>query len=630
MNRFAKVLTRATGKICVPNDVKRRAVADWKAGSRTAAQITQALGIQKSTLTKWAQKVEAKVELRDSAGRPPIFEQEDVKIIQKILTENWQKSDNKFSSQYKPDIIKIRNERDRARGHGGLYEDVSRRTIYNMEQNGWFKVGGATQPKTDARAREEASLRNFVSLATAVEAVSTKIDPHLHFNMDATQISVDDAASGGNMWHSKPIEDMSKLSTRGHGKTPFGIKYFCLGSAAGMIANPVLVVACPSMKAEEMAPFKVPGLSGSNQSGSFGWLVCMQTRQPNAKFMDWITEKVIIPFVEEQRDNFELYFDGDKSKPMPALMHLDGEEIQMQIFDSERLRGMLLAANIQVIKGSASTTAKTQALDVGFTFALLKKAVKYSGLVYTDGSAFEKILRRILTELGMDGGMRTKAVHALQKATLALKEIMNIKVIKKGFKMVGLHPYNRALILKRCTVPPTATDMDAIEAGMETLVREFRDIGHNLESTFDMLNIRPDTIFDRRSNPKDKRAIQSERCVYMSHDATFDRRLTWLAEHPRDGKGTKAKRGRKSTKVKAGPKAKKMRVEERDEMEEDSSVIEEVEEEETATIFDEEGEEEVEGEEDYVDYDHDEPVKDLYEGRGREKRAAQPNKWFFF
>lgn len=622
--------TRATSRVFTPNEQKLRAVADWQAKKRTSTQICSALRIDKATLTKWKNRIERKVELRDSVGRPPIFESEDVEKFKQILTANGQKSEDKYSSQYKPDILRIRNERDRARGHGGLHEDVSRRTMYNMEKSGAFKVGGATQPKTEARAREGASLRNYVSLATAMEAVGKNIDPHLHFNMDATGFAVEDAKHGGNVWHLKDPDDESKISVGGHGKLPFGIKYFCLGSAAGFIANPILVVACPSMKAHEMAPYKVAGLAGTNQSGSFGWLVCMQTRQPNAKFMDWLVEHLIVPFVNEQRDNYELFFDGDRSKSKPALMHLDGEEIQMQIFDSERLRGLFQAANIHVIKGSASTTHKTQALDVGFTFALLKKAVKYSGLVCKDGTAFAQILIRILTERGLVGGVRTTAVHALQKVSLALKEVMSIKVIKKGFKSVGLHPYSRELILKRCTVPPTAADMDAVEVGMESLVREFRETGHNLESTFDALKIRPDTIFDKRTAPKDKRAIQSERCVYMSHDETFDRRLTWLAEHPRAGGGGKAKRGRNSTKAKAAPKAKKARVVVPEEVEEDLSVMEEVEEEETASIVDEMGEEEVEEDEENVDYDHDEPAKDLYAGRAEGARALKRNSWFGF
>ena len=630
MNRLIAHATRATSRGFVSKEEKQRAVEDWKLGKRTALQICAALDINKGTLTRWGQTIERGKELRESAGRPPIFEEEDIQKFKQILVENGQKANNKHSSQYIPDILRIRNERERMRGHGGLHEDVSRRTIYIMEHSGMFHVGGATQPKTEARAREEASLRNYVSLLVAMKAVNEKIDSHLHFNMDATGFAVEDAKHGGNVWHLKNENDMSKISVGGHGKLPFGVKYFCLGNAAGFIAEPVLIIAVPSMKEDEMAPYHVAGLSGSNQAGSKGWLVCMKTRQPNRKFMDWLVEKLIIPFVHQHRLDYELFFDGDPNKPMPSVMTLDGEEIQMQVFDSERLRGLLCAANIHVIKGPASTTAKTQPLDVGFTFALLKKAAKYSGLACTDGSVFAIFLRRMLDERRLEGGTKTAAVNALQKVSLALKEVMNIKVIKKGFKLTGLAPFRPEIILKRCTVPPTAADMIAIEAGMERLVSEFRETGHNLESTFDELNIRPDTIFDRRSAPKDQRAIQSERCVYMSHHETFDRRLTWLAEHPRAGGGGQAKRGRKSKKASTGPKAKKARVEMEAEVSDDLSVMEEVEEEETASIVDEMDEGEGDEDQNYADYDQDETQVDLGAGRAEGARAIKPSRWWPF
>jgi len=219
----------------------------------------------------------------------------------------------------------------------------------------------------------------------------------------------------------KNEEDVSVASSGGHNKLPIGVKYFCLGSAAGFVANPVLIVACPSMKEDECACHEVPGLSGHNGSGGKGWLVCMKTRTPNAKFFDWFIRVVVIPFVEEQRANFDLYLDTEKKQGKHALMMLDGEQIQLNLFDDERLRKALLDAHIHCIKGPASTTGRLQPLDVGFVFCLLKRAVVYYVHDWQESTVLDEILRRLLRVFGLNGGELSKLVHALRKGHMCPK-----------------------------------------------------------------------------------------------------------------------------------------------------------------------------------------------------------------
>jgi len=559
-------------KKVVAAGVKADTVRDINEKKYTQSEAARRLGVGKDVVSKWMKKAKYGLFNHGVAHRPTDMDEEDKLEFIQSLIKNKQKSKDKKQRQHVPKLLEIINNRSRQRGGPGLKEDLSQSFLARLEDSKLFDVGGATQAKTEARAREEASLRNFVSLGVAFEATAKGMDKHLILNMDMTGFAVlanADAKQHGHLWHVKNEDDVSVASTTGHSALPIGVKYFCLGNAAGFAANPVLIVACASMKEDECACYRVSGLSGHNGSGGFGWLVCMKTRTPNAKFFDWFIRTVVIPFVEEQRANFELNLNEEQKHPKHALLMLDGEQIQLNLFDDERLRKALLDAGIHCIKGPASTTAKTQGLDCGFIFCNLKRAVAYFVPDWENSTALDNILRRCLRDRGLVGGELSKLVHALRKITCALRKVMNAEVMSGGFKNVGVFPYNRSKILNRCTDPPTGMDMESIEAGWEALVDEFRRTGHNEEATFDRLNIRPDTGNDKRKAPKDKRSCTHERCVFLTHDGSIDRRLDWLATHPSASNGRNAKKAPKKKKAPSNKKrAKKAREDEEEDVDE--------------------------------------------------------------
>jgi hypothetical protein len=92
---------------------------------------------------------------------------------------------------------------------------------------------------------------------------------------------------------------------------------------------------------------------------------------PKIDFYKWYLRIVLVPWVQELRDIYDISADE------PAYFHMDGESAQIgPLCEDMQIRQLMEEHNIMVGKPPASTTETTQALDAGPTFESSKYLLK--------------------------------------------------------------------------------------------------------------------------------------------------------------------------------------------------------------------------------------------------------------
>ena len=331
-------------------EFKTRKIQAWIDKKLTLQQVMSATGLGRAVLFKQKKLVKRGIKLQANKGREPYLSKKGQEKLRELISNSTVNDELKKSSQHKANLLQIINDERAEKGKAVPIFNLRRTFVYKLEQSGLFDVDGAVQDTTEARQREERCFRNNVSLCVGMEAGKQKIVPELLFNTDASTFVIGQGIYDGHFWHIKKEQDCKMLTSAGKQAMPILLKYFGLGSAAGKTGRAVIVAAVDSVPADECYPLQIPGLAGSNMQGDFGWLVLMKTRQPNAKFLDWYTREVIVPFVEQQREDFRLYLDAQLKEPCPSMWVLDGEEAQMRLFDDYRIRDLLRQKVIDALK----------------------------------------------------------------------------------------------------------------------------------------------------------------------------------------------------------------------------------------------------------------------------------------
>ena len=272
----------------------------------TTSFISDRLDLSVKTLQKWARNNRNGVANHGGGGgRPRMYSKEASERLARALCH----------PHYQPDEISYENLRMTALESTALeykknVDDVvepSRFTTARMEKREGIKTGNA-EVGTDARITAEADIRNALSFAAMNSMMSKLTDPALILNADATVFTIGNNSGVKKVKYSGPRPKALKTKPRkkdGSNTLGYGIKYMCLISASGMAADPVFLIADEKMKECDFRAYVVPGL-GFNVSKSKGHLTFAKTRVGNLAFFNWFCLNVIVPFVRDIKEQYNL------------------------------------------------------------------------------------------------------------------------------------------------------------------------------------------------------------------------------------------------------------------------------------------------------------------------------------
>ena len=306
------------------------------------------------------------------------------------------------------------------------------------------------QSKSKARVNEENNVLNGISTFLMWKFVSKYVNnPALVINFDSTQYCI-----GGDYEKRTKVVVTKEFAANGkpisssanQEKTnSFSIKYYCICTQAGHVCeNLVFIIADARMNENDFYYYKVPGLSTSTSSSSFGYICFCKTRCPKEKFFMWFVEDVLIEFVKNQR---RLYSNNAYDN---AFISCDGEIDQIKIFLDENIRNKLNDENIIVGKLPASTTAVAQACDAGHIFSSTKAGVKILGNNDIDSCVFINNQLDQLFKTHNDATVikynnekfnashKSSACKLLTKSYIALSTKLNSSHIRNSFTKVGI------------------------------------------------------------------------------------------------------------------------------------------------------------------------------------------------
>jgi hypothetical protein len=408
---------------------------------------------------------------------------------------------------------------------GELRPLLSASTIRNYCKEADINKGIADRI-TEARLIAISSLRNAVSHAVG-QYVYKDIIPELTFNLDATHTTVgqtkaqrqDEVAFVGQRKDQQyglkaaPGED-------GNGLLEYSIKTYILDNAAGHMAPPVFVVADSQMAKEDFHAIHVPELDLGVQMGD-AYVVFCHDRSCNEQFYQWLNRTVIMPFIEKAR---EKYGDFDS----PALLLLDGEAKQIDIYDNDAMVETLVNKKISVCKFPASTTAINQPVDFGNLIKAMKTALlgihdKDVKDCYLKGRLDTKILTahdRWLQETypttsgaprKFNQNHRKPCILGLLRVHRAMCNTVNPTTIRNSFEGTGIRPYNRDKILGNCKATISKSMYRNILGSWNTLVAYQKDQGEIFDKQFAAQG-----IFDELDIDKDDKVVNQRRFIDLT------------------------------------------------------------------------------------------------------------------
>jgi hypothetical protein len=575
-NRVEGRIRRDLGGIDLTVDEKLslgRQMAEAALGPDTRKKLQEKYNLQTRSLYRYQDAWLKNSVLFPNTGRPPNIDPEYMDVATAALQENdyqVRTANWKFELQEAAKKTAAKRGRD-----PGRVKPISRRTLARVEIREGIDTGNA-EPTTTARATAISDVRNAVSFAAMnqhmVEECQTA--PELILNMDATQFQVGYDTKGKieikyktddkkNMLKKGPLKVLPEKSDAGI--TAFFIKYYMLMSAAGYAANPVYVLADDSMDEDEIDVHEVKGLSVSPTLGGTGYLVFSKTRGCNLAFYKWYNEKFLIPFTEATRDHFDLPADET------AWFQLDGEPIQIKIFEDADMLAQLDAAHIVVGKPPGSTTEITQPCDRGKVFKGPKTANRnisdkdVSGDKYLLGKISECLKEHVhrmkkkkrdkeLARLGLaptdaaapveeeEGGeeepddtwsaddiekrdealkildVKTmKAAHikmalyGLLRVNYALQLTMKCNMIKESFQLCGIYPYSTDQILASCKTAILLEESDHIKSVLPALSALIGEESELFDKDFEEFNIR-----NNKNSSKDSLTTCRRRSIFLN------------------------------------------------------------------------------------------------------------------
>jgi transposase len=367
---------------------KQEMYAGIVSGDITVQDLIKTYGHSKSTAYDYRRKIRQgweKEQVSRVGGRPRRLDgisceelEQQVKKLETLKESPSDKEANKKGSMaalLKKALIlqnKRRNKTDNT--------DVNKRQARNMAKH--FKCGHHNATKmTNAHWVALHDARNAVSMQVAAQAIRHILggDKHLLLNLDGTGFQHKGIDKDGkhtvvfctHEHYNKIKQTGDELNTHvddDPSDTGVFIKNLVLVNAFGEVAPTVTLIDDPKVAkgATEVYPINNFARDGS----STGWIAVNNGRNGTAEFYKRYYTEILIPFVANLRDKYVL------GKEKPAVLWIDGEDIQMAPLLEKELRDLLREHHIHILKGPASTTPKTQLLDTSVVFKCSRKMAR--------------------------------------------------------------------------------------------------------------------------------------------------------------------------------------------------------------------------------------------------------------
>ena len=135
---------------------------------------------------------------------------------------------------------------------------------------------------------------------------------------------------------------------------------------------------------------------------------------------------------------------------------MDGEYTQVACYNNIDIIDKLANNNIHIGKSPASTTAITQPLNAGNCFLTAKsfmKGITYAGMREKYGNKIDNMEKLCKSHIQSNNGGKINYTHVKSAAyglicsSLALQYGIKSTTIHNSFRITGIYPYNKEIIL---------------------------------------------------------------------------------------------------------------------------------------------------------------------------------------
>ena len=320
----------------------------------------------KKTVRKWKEAAAGGYMILSGPGALPKLDDFSKEELQKKVRIFRRGNETLTNAKLMKLIQEAHDETAQAAGRNPSTLRLCETTLRNLRRD--LDLGfGVAEPITDARNLAINDIRMFVSWATLLRTyVLDKYSRNLLFNFDPTHFTVKGGEGDQKHLIIKSERDTTNPAKyKDSGQLPMGVKVIFLGSAAGVVANPVFIMADPAMPKKGENSFKVYELIGGGLTAdgdSLGYVAFAHTRQGCTELDKWYLESVMIPFIAKTRGRVP---DGGNKR---GCVFMDGEAQMIKAVMDPSMQTTFASSKIDAQKLPASLSLVAQPLDASFVF----------------------------------------------------------------------------------------------------------------------------------------------------------------------------------------------------------------------------------------------------------------------
>jgi hypothetical protein len=193
---------------------------------------------------------------------------------------------------------------------------------------------------------------------------------------------------------------------------------------------------------------------------------------------------------------------------------------------------LLKTHSIDFGKVSASCSAIHQPSDVSPLFKTVKSKLKTITKKQADvsndlvehhmRSQFDTATHKALKDISSE--LKTKIIHGCLSIQYALQQCIQPRFIVNGFKDCGQYPLEYERIMSQCYREISNEALGAMKDATDANVEFFLKHGQLTEEQLDSTGIPQFDVNDEgKATPRDKRVLNHQRAVLLSHPDTIDR-----------------------------------------------------------------------------------------------------------
>ena len=382
----------------------------------------------------------------------------------------------------------------------------------------YLKTRKDSSNQTYRRAEAGADVRNFLSCICGLKSVlfedpmddhSKHIPAHLICNMDATGLTLKTGGCdfGAKVITSEKAERKMKKQHRStaaiddESMTKVYVPSYFVTTASGQLLVSAYLIKDESVEGDGWKSFEAQGLNntGSGAQGGRGHVFVMNAKFNEKKWVKHFIVDIVRPAMLANRIS-----DGQQdNEKQRCLLTLDGGMPQVQAFFDAATHKLFENDAISTLKYPASCSGFLQSNDPSRAFPLAKRFCnKMLNLTYAavEGRSFDvPAYYPALEEWLCDSNLTPFKLRAKKQLILdffkhlptILQSSFTVKVVKKGYEVGGINPWNPQQILEQCTSwdEMSEAEVEAVLDAVEPLTQEFMTSDWTTEKKMDELKV---------------------------------------------------------------------------------------------------------------------------------------------